>query len=209
MYYYKTSKILCVQWNDSKVVTVLSTAWLKGSVDIQRRVGCNIRSFSTDEKCVLHYQQILLGIDKSDQHCIQAGGFRNSVRPNKWFKAGIFGLFDFATTNASIAWNMRAMEHPGSLNVLKNQSELLHCLMGDFLACKEEDFLEPQHHHEQHNYESNNITQITSPSTTVLCTSTQPTMSSVSSASCTTIGQQCNHKASHIENNKRNYYKVC
>jgi len=66
IYYCKISKILCVQWNDNKVVTVLSTAWLKGSVDIERRVGSQIRTFST-EKCVLYYQQKMLGISKSDQ----------------------------------------------------------------------------------------------------------------------------------------------
>jgi hypothetical protein len=214
VYYCKTSKILCVQWNDNKVVTVLSTAWLKGRVDIQRRVGPNICTFST-EKCILHYQQKMLGVDKSDQRRMQAGGFRNSLRPNKWFKAGIFGLFDFAATNASIAWNMRAMEMSGSMNEL-NQSDFLHCLTSEFLSLKKEDFSE----------HSQNIDRVAATegdlhekpflhiTTTTVRQNTPSKVHQIMSGIISmrvkeSNGRDCIHTACHVDNGKRNYCKVC
>jgi hypothetical protein len=195
-FYDKTAKILCVQWNDNKVVTVISSAWLKGRCDIQRRIGTELRTFST-EKCILAYQKSMLGVDKSDQRRIQAGGFKNSLKPNKWFKAGIFGVLDFALTNASVAWNIRAKEIPGSMENL-TQSDFLHCLTDQLLNYPSDDEIQIQLHH-------------TSSSELSL----QPASSSSSSSpSDQSSNQRMNqlhtpHQPLEVSNNKRNYCKIC
>ena len=67
------------------------------------------------------------------------GGFRNSLKPRKWFKIGIFGLLDVATTQAGIAsWNKRQVEIPSTLNKL-TQVSFLYCLVRDMLCFTADD----------------------------------------------------------------------
>ena len=104
-YYDKAMKVLLVQWNDNKVVIMLSSAWFKGMVDIQRRVGSELRTFQT-ESIIRNYQLYMQGVDRIDQIRVEAGGCKNSTRPNKWYRAGILGLLDFAEAQARQTWNV-------------------------------------------------------------------------------------------------------
>ena len=130
-YYDKAMKVLLVQWNDNKVVTMLSSAWFKGMVDIQRRVGSELRTFQT-ESIIRNYQLYMQGVDRIDQIRVEAGGCRNSTRPNKWYKAGILGLLDFAMAQARQTWNLRAAEVPTQMKQLTHK-DFLHCLTDQLL----------------------------------------------------------------------------
>ena len=101
-FYDKVNKIMCVQWNDNKVVTIMSTAWCKGEVGIRRRVGSDVKTFQI-EKAVKGYQDTMGGVDHGDQKRTMAGGWKRSVKFKKWFKPCILlGIFDFAALNAGI-----------------------------------------------------------------------------------------------------------
>lgn len=105
--YDKVNKLLAVQWNDNKIVSLLSSLGVYGLVDVQRRVGRNLRTFKTQE-CVREYQKYMGGVDKGDQIREQSGGFGKASHFKKWYKNIILGMMDFGVLNAYIAWNMHA-----------------------------------------------------------------------------------------------------
>ena len=138
-FYDKVNRIMCVQWNDNKVVTIMSTAWCEGEVDIRRQVGSGIKKCKT-EKAVKEYQDTMGGVDRGDQKWTMAGGWKNSVKSKKWFKSCILGIFDFAALNAGIAWNRR---HEDLRTVLKlTHYEYLNCLAYEFLNWQDEKHLQ-------------------------------------------------------------------
>ena len=73
-HYNNVTKILQAQFNNNKVITILSTAWIKGLQNIQRRVGQFLYTYQT-EKIVVTYQEKMKGVDMIDQKRVQAGRF--------------------------------------------------------------------------------------------------------------------------------------
>ena len=130
VYYDDVNKLLVVQWNDNKVVTILSTIDEMGKVDIKRRVGKDIQQFST-EKCIKYYQAKMGGVDNGDQLRMNAGGFKDSIKFKKWYKGIICGIYDFACLNASRAWAIRRRDDE-SLCPLTHH-DFLMCLANGFL----------------------------------------------------------------------------
>ena len=133
-------KVKCIQWNDNKVVTIMSTAWCEGEVGIRRRVGSDVKTFQI-EKAVKGYQDTMGGVDHGDQKRTMAGGWKRSVKFKKWFKPCILlGIFDFAALNAGITWNKRSEE----VDTVKKLThyEYLKCLSFDFLNWEDEEHLQ-------------------------------------------------------------------
>ena len=134
--YDHVNKLLAVQWNDSKVVSVLSSLGVYGSVSVRRRVGREIKTFQT-EKCVVEYQKNMGGVDRGDQIRERGGGFGKGISPKKWFKSIMLGMMDFGCLNSFIAWNMNA-ERSASHNEL-TYFEFMLCLAEEFMSYSETD----------------------------------------------------------------------
>ena len=101
--YDKVNRILCAQWNDSKVVNCVTTVIDNSMDEVQRQKGRDLLSFPCPSVIRL-YQKTMFGVDKGDQIRAHGGGFAKKAHYKKWYKKGFFAILDCMLLNAWIAW---------------------------------------------------------------------------------------------------------
>ena len=82
-FYNKVNTIMCIQWNDNKVVTTMSTAWCESEVDILRQVGSDVKTYKTEKAVKEEYQDIMGSVDCDNQKWTMAGGWKSSIKFKK------------------------------------------------------------------------------------------------------------------------------
>ena len=125
------NQVSIVQWHDNKIVNVVSTLGSHGRVDVSRRVGSQMKLFTT-EKCIRSYQENMGGVDRGDQIRDMGAGFCRKAHFKKWYKKTYFSILDFMLLNSYIAWGMAAGARSSKKNLLRK------C---DFYACLAEEFI--------------------------------------------------------------------
>ena len=113
MKYDKINGILAGQWNDSKVVSFISTLGEYDIVKVKRRIKKDRIEFDVPEP-LRTYQRHMGGVDKNDQIKECAGGTSKGIRKiHKWHKTVNLAIMDVGIVNSSIAWNMKAVTPEG------------------------------------------------------------------------------------------------
>lgn len=109
MKYDDQTRVLCVQWLDSKVVNVVSTLNNCSVGSVSRQVGSNRLTFQCP-RVMMKYQQDMGSIDRSDQMRMHGGGFSNKAHFKKWYKKVYLAILDCMLVNSWIAWNLSVDE---------------------------------------------------------------------------------------------------
>jgi len=100
------NKILFGQWNDSKVVSYISTLGVSGKVSVKRRIGAIKVDFQIEEALKRHTcDNFMGGVDNIDKEK-NGGSFPRKTQFKKWYQMGLLGILDFMTVNGKMAWNM-------------------------------------------------------------------------------------------------------
>jgi hypothetical protein len=119
-------RMAAVSWQDSKIVTVLSTnkgvkeVVTKRTNKLGKRVGVPV------PECILDYNTHMSGVDKADQ--LRNGGWsvEEALHTKKWWVRLFMGLIDCAIVNSFIIHKKKAAKKLDRLGFLdKLQQELL------------------------------------------------------------------------------------
>ena len=120
-----------MQWHDNKIVNLVSSLGVHGTVEIERRISSEKKSFTT-EACVRRYQENMGGVDRGDQMRERGAGFCRKAHFKKWYKKSFFAILDFMLLNSHIAWEMASKVRKARIHSQQR------C---DFYACVAEELM--------------------------------------------------------------------
>ena len=96
MKYDPVNQILFGQWNNSKVVSCISSLGVSGRVTVKRRVGSQKIYLEIGESLKRYtHDNLVGGVDNVDKDKKIGGAFTKKAMFKKWYQMGIRGLFDF------------------------------------------------------------------------------------------------------------------
>ena len=111
-------RVLTLQWNDSKVVNVV-TSVIDSSIDEATRQKGKERITYPCPTVLRKYQKSMFGVDKNDQMRAAGGGFAKNAHYKKCYKKGYFALLDITLLNSLLAWNLSTASTRNSRQPLK------------------------------------------------------------------------------------------
>ena len=113
-------RIMTVQWNDSKVVNLVSSVIDNSMTTVSRQQGRR----KLDYPCptvMTKYHREMGGVDKADQHRAAGGGFALKAHYKKWYKKGYFALLDCMLLNAWLGWNISCQQIPNRWELRRHE----------------------------------------------------------------------------------------
>ena len=132
----KTNEIICMQWMDSKVVSLVTTTNITTVGTVKRQVGSNAVEFRCPD-ALIQYQRTMFGVDKGDQFRMHGGGFSNKAHFKKWYKKTYLAILDCMLMNAVFAWNMAVKEDSSKLKLARH--DFMHVIAQDMMEYTDPD----------------------------------------------------------------------